>query len=77
MLRLGMPVMVVAVVLAAVVRFAGLGSDPLDAAEASQSIAAWWTVEAASEAISRLTPRPESGLLLGLDAALFWLTDSA
>ena len=65
------------VVLAAVVRFAGLGSDPLDAAEASQSIAAWWTVEPQSEALSRLAPRPESGLLLGLDAALFWLTDTA
>ena len=39
--------MVAAVILAAVVRFAGLGSDPLDAAEASQSVAAWWTVEAA------------------------------
>jgi hypothetical protein len=68
--------MVAAVVLAAVVRFAGLGSDPLDAAEASQSIAAWWTVEPSSEALSRLAPRPESGLLLGLDAAVFWLTDS-
>ena len=41
-----MPLMVAAVILAAVVRFAGLGSDPLDAAEASQSVAAWWTVEA-------------------------------
>ena len=72
-----MPAMVVALVLAAVVRFAALGGDALDAGEASQSVAAWWTVTPPSEALSRLAPRPESGLLLGLDAALFWLTDSA
>ena len=77
MRRFVMPVMVAAAILAAVVRFAGLGGDALDAGEASQSVAAWWTVKPPSEALSRLAPRPESALLLGLDAALFWITDSA
>jgi hypothetical protein len=75
--RLYLPVIAAALLFAAVVRFGALGRDPLDPAEAGQSIAAWWTVKPPGEPLSRLAPRPESALLLGLDAAAFWLMDTA
>ena len=68
--------MLVAVVaFAAVIRLWGLGREPLDPREASRSIAAWWTVEAPAEDLARLAPPADSAALLGVDVALFWLTD--
>ncbi|HVR28924.1 MAG TPA: hypothetical protein VMS86_05260 [Thermoanaerobaculia bacterium] len=62
---------------AALTRFVGLGHSPLDAGEASQSIAAWWTVTGADEGLARLLPQPESALLFSLDFLLFWLGTGA
>src|SRR5262245_15471569 len=72
-----LPLAIALLLFAAIVRFAGLGVEPLDPGEASQSIAGWWTVKPAGEQIDRLAPRPESALLLGFDAALFWVLDEA
>jgi hypothetical protein len=72
------PVLVLVLLLvAALTRLVGLGREPLDAEESSQSIAAWWTVTGVDEDPPRLDPRPASALLLSLDTFVFWLSGGA
>lgn len=56
-------------------RFHTLGGQPLDAAEASASLAAWHAAAGASAPGTLLGP-PVSAALFGLQAALFWITGS-
>ncbi|HVS09816.1 MAG TPA: hypothetical protein VMS76_08065 [Planctomycetota bacterium] len=75
--RTGPLVVAAAVAVAFALRWVGLGAHPLGPGEASAAVAGWWTAAGGGADLSRLSPRPDSALLLGLDAVVFWLAGGA